>query len=60
VTVEIGGMNLPALYAGEAPGYGGVDQVNVFLPASLRGRGEQTLTLRVNGKASNGVNLRFQ
>jgi uncharacterized protein (TIGR03437 family) len=60
VTVEAGGTQLPVAYAGASPDLAGVDQVNVFLPASLRGRGEQTITLRVNGKASNGVNVRFQ
>jgi len=35
-------------------------RVNVLLPASLRGRGEQTVVLQVNDEATNGVNVRFQ
>ncbi|MGE3434176.1 MAG: putative Ig domain-containing protein, partial [Blastocatellales bacterium] len=60
VMIEIGGTQLPVAYAGAASGLAGVDQVNVLAPASLRGRGEQTITLRVSEEASNGVNLRFQ
>ncbi len=53
-------MELPVTYAGAAPGSAGLDQVNVLLPAGLRGRGEQTVVLRVNEEVSNGVNVRFQ
>jgi uncharacterized protein (TIGR03437 family) len=60
VTIELGETELPVAYAGAAPGLAGVDQVNVLLPASLRGRGEQTVVLRVNYEVSNGVNVRFQ
>ncbi len=60
VTIRIGEMELPVAYAGAAPGLAGVDQVNVLLPASLRGQSEQTVTLRVNDEASNGVNIRIQ
>jgi uncharacterized protein (TIGR03437 family) len=60
VTVGIGETELPAIYAGPTPGAEGLDQVNVLLPAGLRGRGEQTVALRVNGEISNGVNVRFQ
>ncbi len=59
VMIEVGGTQLPVAYAGSAPGVG-LDQVNVLLPASLSGRGEQTITLRTPGKTSNGVNARFQ
>ncbi|MCG3162016.1 MAG: hypothetical protein JMDDDDMK_03244 [Acidobacteria bacterium] len=59
VMIEVGGTQLPVAYAGAAPGVG-LDQVNVLLPASLSGRGEQTITLRTPGKTSNGVNARFQ
>lgn len=60
VVIELGETELPAVFAGAAPGLAGVDQVNVLLPASLRGRGEQTVLLRVNDEVSNGVNLHFQ
>jgi uncharacterized protein (TIGR03437 family) len=60
VTIELGETELPVVYAGAAPGAAGLDQVNVLLPASLRGRGQQTVVLRVNDEATNGVNVRFQ
>ncbi len=60
VSIKLGETELPVAYAGAAPGLSGVDQVNLLLPASLRGRGEQTVVLRVNEEASNGVNLHFQ
>ena len=35
VAVQIGSQSLPATYAGAAPAFVGLDQVNVLLPASL-------------------------
>jgi len=60
VAIKFGETELPVAYAGAAPGSAGLDQVNMLLPASLRGRGEQTLVLRVNDELTNGVNVRFQ
>jgi uncharacterized protein (TIGR03437 family) len=60
VTIELGETELPVVYAGAAPEAAGLDQVNVLLPAGLRGRGEQTIVLRVNDEATNGVKVRFQ
>jgi|GEM_PF-960940 len=40
--------------------YEGLDQVNVKLPAALRGRGELTLRLVVDGRAANPVTLFFR
>jgi len=40
--------------------YEGLDQVNVKLPAALRGRGELALTLVVDGRAANPVTLFFR
>ncbi len=39
VTARVGGLPVAVLYAGPAPGFPGLDQVNVQLPAELRGRG---------------------
>jgi uncharacterized protein (TIGR03437 family) len=60
VMIKLGETELPVAYAGAAPGLAGVDQVNVLLPASLRGRGEQTITLRINDEVTNSVNAHFQ
>jgi len=48
------------LYAGEAPGYPGLDQINVLAPTSLAGRGSVDLTLTVDGKKANTVKLTFK
>jgi uncharacterized protein (TIGR03437 family) len=57
VTVTVGGVPVPVLYAGKQSDYMGVDQVNIQLPNSLAGKGEMELRLRVNGKAANTVSL---
>jgi len=53
VSVKIGNQTLPAFFAGAAPTYVGLDQVNVSLPASLAGSGTVNLTVSVNGVQSN-------
>ncbi|MBZ5619816.1 MAG: hypothetical protein LAQ69_13990 [Acidobacteriia bacterium] len=60
VTVTINGTSVPALYAGPAPNYAGLDQVNVGLPLSLRGAGESNVVLTVDGQASNTVTINVQ
>lgn len=57
VEVKIGGEPAQVLYAGAAPGYGNLDQVNVRLPRSLIGRGEVGVVLMVDGKTTNMVNI---
>ena len=57
VTVTIHGVSIPALYAGPAPDYVGLDQVNVGLPLSLRGSGETNVALTVDGQTSNVVTI---
>jgi len=54
VSLTVGGAAIPALYAGEAPGLFGLDQINAGpLPRSLAGRGEVNLVLTVDGRAAN-------
>jgi len=57
VAVTINGVNLPALYAGAAPNFEGLDQVNVGLPLTLRGSGEVNVSLTVDGQTSNVVTI---
>jgi uncharacterized protein (TIGR03437 family) len=57
VSCSIGGASSEALYAGVAPGFVGLDQVNVRLPRSLAGRGEVDVALIVEGKAANIVRI---
>jgi uncharacterized protein (TIGR03437 family) len=47
--VEINGLSSEVLYAGAAAGFGGVMQINVRIPASLRGAGSVAVVLRVGG-----------
>ncbi len=60
VTATIGGVNSEALFAGAAPGFTGLDQVNVRLPRSLEGRGEVEIALSVDGKAANSLRVNIR
>lgn len=57
VRVSIGGTAAAVSYAGPQPQYPGLDQVNVLLPRSLRGRGEVEVVLTVDGKVANTVRV---
>jgi uncharacterized protein (TIGR03437 family) len=60
VSATVGSENAEVLYAGVAPGYIGLDQVNVRLNRNLIGRGEVEVRVTVDGKAANlvGVNVK--
>jgi uncharacterized protein (TIGR03437 family) len=60
VTVRVGGVDTPVLFAGAAPGFVGLDQINVLLPRSLMGRGEVDVELTVDGKAANTVKVNIR
>ena len=54
VSLTASGTAIPGLYAGEAPGLFGLDQVNAGpLPRSLAGRGEVNVVLTVDGRTAN-------
>jgi uncharacterized protein (TIGR03437 family) len=57
VNASIGGVNCEVLFAGAAPGFVGLDQINVRLSRSLAGRGEVDVALVVDGKAANTVRV---
>jgi uncharacterized protein (TIGR03437 family) len=57
VSSAIGGINSEVLYAGAAPGFAGLDQVNVRLSHSLAGRGEVDVVLTVEGQIANKVSV---
>jgi uncharacterized protein (TIGR03437 family) len=57
VSVTINGVSVPVLYAGPAPNYVGLDQVNVGLLLALRGSGEANVVLTVDGQISNKVTI---
>ncbi|MBL8240279.1 MAG: hypothetical protein JNM66_22860 [Bryobacterales bacterium] len=54
-TVTINSIASPVLYAGAQPSFPGLDQVNVELPAQLRGSGEVEIILTVDGRPANSV-----
>ena len=60
VSVTIGGVAVPAQYAGLTPNFTGLDQVNVPLPLSLRGKGLVNVTVTVDGLTSNAVMIDIQ
>ncbi len=55
--VRIGGVAAEVLYAGEAPGFVGLDQCNVRIPRSLAGRGAVDLELSIDGQPANVVRI---
>ena len=57
VTCTIGGVSAPVSFFGAQPTYPGLDQVNVPIPASLRGRGTVDVTVTAGGVTSNVVRL---
>ena len=58
VTVTVGGVNVSATYAGPAPGFVGLDQINIGpIPRSLIGRGVVNVVVSVDGKITNTLQL---
>jgi len=60
VSVQVGGVNLAPVYAGAQGVYPGLDQVNVLLPATLKGKGTVSVTVTVDGSVSNAVAIAVQ
>jgi uncharacterized protein (TIGR03437 family) len=60
VTVSIGGVAITPTYAGPAPGFVGLDQVNIPLSQSLANRGEVDLVMTVDGQQANVVRVSIQ
>lgn len=60
VSVNIGGIVVPALYAGPQPQIPGLDQVNFTIPISLRGAGMVNVSVIADGVKSNTVQLAIQ
>jgi uncharacterized protein (TIGR03437 family) len=60
VRCSMGGTDAPVLFAGAQGGFAGLDQVNVEVPGSLRGRGDVSVVLTVDGASSNPVTIYVQ
>ena len=59
VAITVGGVSVPALYAGPST-YPGEDQVAILLPRSLVGAGTVNILLSANGNAANTTTLNIQ
>ena len=51
------GVPVPLLYAGPAPGFVGLDQLNLTLPPELSGFGEVEILIRNQSRVSNAVKI---
>ena len=60
VTAKIGTTDAEVLFAGANPDFAGLDQINLRLPASLKGGGEIKVVLTVDGKTSNPVRVNIK
>jgi uncharacterized protein (TIGR03437 family) len=60
VSVKIGGAEGQMFYAGEAPGFVGLDQIDVAIPRSLIGRGQVDVVLTVDGRTANTVKVNIK
>ena len=61
VTVTVGGLGVPMLYAGPTQQYPGEDQVNIGpLPAALAGQGSVKIIVTADGLQANAVTVTIQ
>lgn len=59
VSVRIGNLTVTPDFAGSQGEFAGLDQVNFEIPRSLKGQGEITVSLVVDGQTSNQVLVRI-
>jgi uncharacterized protein (TIGR03437 family) len=57
MALTINEISTPVQYAGPQPTFEGLDQINVFLPLTLRGAGEVNVVLTVDGQTANVVTI---
>ena len=55
--VTVGGVQVPVQFFGAAPGFQGLEQINVQLPSSLAGSGRVEVTVSQGGNTSNVVEV---
>ena len=60
VRVTIGGVDCSVLYAGPQNQFPGLDQLNVQLPASLRGAGVVDVVVEIEGGEANVLQVRIR
>jgi uncharacterized protein (TIGR03437 family) len=59
VKCSLGGVDASVTFAGAQGQFVGLDQINVKIPASLKGRGEVPVIVTADGVAANAVTLSF-
>jgi uncharacterized protein (TIGR03437 family) len=59
-SANVGGVNLPISYAGSQNEFVGLDQINILLPPSLKGKGEVDVVVTIDGVALNTVRVRIK
>ena len=57
VTAQIGDVTVPVEYAGAQGQFVGLDQINILLPQNLRGKGLVNVTVTIDGKTTNPVQI---
>lgn len=57
IEATIGGIRADVLFSGPQGQYPGLDQMNLRIPAELRGRGRMDAVIRVNGITTNPVQI---
>jgi uncharacterized protein (TIGR03437 family) len=57
VTAQIGDVTVPVEYAGAQGQFVGLYQINILLPPSLRGKGLVNVTITMDGKTTNAVQI---
>jgi uncharacterized protein (TIGR03437 family) len=60
VSATVGGEPVVVQYAGPQNEFQGLDQVNLFLPRTLAGRGEVEVNLSVDERLANAVKVRIE
>jgi len=59
-TVTVEGLNCPVNFAGAAPGYPGLDQINCMIPASATANASAQVVMTSGSRVSNTVTLAIQ
>jgi len=59
VTVKFQGVPGQVLFAGPAPGFEGLDQINVIIPPELAGLGSLRIVVSVNSRTANTVTIKL-
>jgi hypothetical protein len=59
LSVTIGSVPATVTYAGPAPGFDGLDQINAIIPPQLRGLGSVNVRAYVNSRLSNIVTVKM-